>query len=195
MKRVVYFLLLLVVMVGCDNNKTITYQTIDTNFTWGNVKSYGAFYDSIGIPSNVFSLDLYSTKLGFDSLGYIIGTGTNLYFSDIFLEPTCSTLAVGEYQNDTTGAAYTFLPGVNYEGSFSGAYLLVVGETSYSVDLIPQGTFTLTQTEDSTFISFTLVRQSTTRVYEASFRGVLPYEDMCRSEIRKSHLPNKRQID
>ncbi len=142
----------------------------DTVFTMAQVEAYGAHYP--GLERNVFSLDLYSKGLNLDS-GYIQGTGTNLYFSDIFLPTTATGLCEGEYRLDTTAQAFTTLPGVDFEGNITGAYLLLVQESSLAkIYLFRSGTFTLRQEGDTTQMDFHLVTDDQ-QTYNATFRGIL----------------------
>lgn len=102
------------------------------------MEQYGKAYDSV--PHNVFALDLYSDGLSLDSTRRIVGTGTNLYISDIFLAD--SLLAVGAYHSDTTAATHTFLLGQDFEGTPTGIYLFSVVESANAgVQVVDSGRF------------------------------------------------------
>ncbi len=161
-------------LVACQapNNPTKV-ASVDTELDKGKVTFYGAYYAEEGLNYNVLDLDLLSEHLSYDSLGHIVGTGTNLYFSDIFLSPTDSLLQEGIYTADTIPAERTFLPGMNYEGGVSGAYLLQIVDNQVSrIILIDKGTFHLTQEGDTTHIAFDLVTD-TKQAYKGTFHGVL----------------------
>ncbi len=151
-------------------DKKISYAT---EFTSCYVEQYGKAYDSV--PHNVFALDLYSDGLSLDSTRHIVGTGTNLYISDIFLAD--SLLAVGTYHSDTTAAVHTFLPGQNFEGTPTGIYLFSVVESANAgVQVVDSGRFEVSLTPDSLYdMRFTLYYGKQT--YEGHFEGVLNYYD------------------
>lgn len=175
MKRILLFIIPLI-MFACDNPSKPTPINIETSFDKGGVTRYGKYYEEEGIKQNVFDLDVYSKNLGLDSVGKMYGTGTNLYISDIFLPEADTILAEGTYTMDSTGVAFSYLQGIQCEGNVSGAYLLIMGESGYTVDLIKEGTFVVVQEDDTTQIDFNLIRSSGSK-YEATFRGVLKYEN------------------
>jgi len=138
---------------------------------------HGAYYQSGGLEQNVVSLDLYSDGIKLNKKGYMTGTGTNLYFSDIFLGQPDSILIAGEYTSDTTGVANTFLPGLYYGGNFTGAYLLRVEDgqlTAYA--LIKEGKMVVECQDDSTFITFE-GKLTSGKSYKAQYRGLLTIND------------------
>lgn len=148
----------------------------DTTFVEAYSTSYGAYYAGRGVEQNVIELDLYSEGLGLDSAGIIVGTGSNLYFSDIFLPSTEQQLLAGTYHSDTTGSAYTFLPGVDYEGNISGAYLLLIDNgilAGYTI--FEDGSFVAEQDADTMRISFSMKynEYGVQKTYNAVFRGVI----------------------
>ncbi len=185
MKYKFHILLLLVLAVACTPNQRPERKPLaDTSFDKAYSRNYGAHYLTRGIEQNVIDLDLYSGNLGLDSANHIVGTGTNLYLSDIFIPASENKLhdAEGEeliFASDTTGAEYTFLPGVDYDGNISGAYLLNITEgnlTSYTV--FDEGSFTVNHAADTTRIHFVFkYTQSSVRLtYEADFCGVIEYD-------------------
>ncbi len=144
----------------------------------GYVSFYGDYYSAEGLDRNVLSVDLYSPGITLDSVGRISGTGTNVYLSDVFLTPKDIFLPEAEYRSDTTYEPLTFLAGIEYEGFVSGAYLLNITETGYSVVLVNKGTMQVVQQGDSTIIRFELLLNNADRtLYKGEYRGVLPYYD------------------
>ena len=181
MKHFLLILPLAILITACGSNVTPEKKTIgETRFTTAYAKSYGAHYASRGIAQNVIDFDLYSANIDLDSTHHIVGTGSNLYISDIFVPTAETTLQPESYRSDTTGSDYTFLPGVDYEGNISGAYLLRINDGSLSgYTVFNDGTFTLTQDGDTTQVLFTLhytEGNNIQRTYEAEFRGIIVYE-------------------
>ncbi len=176
MKRTIYILGLLLCLVGCEKpqNGAQNPTKSETVLDKGRCIFYGDYYAEEGIAYNVVDMDLLSAKLSYDSVGRIVGTGTNLYFSDIFLHATDTLLPAGVYTADTTAAVGTFLPGMDYEGGVSGAYLLHITDNAVmEIILIEKGSFTLTYEGEKTHIEFDLV---TTKgnTYKGTFDGELP---------------------
>ena len=171
MKRIAYILILMLVVAACNTPTPRERKDIgDKNFTSAYVKFYGAHYASRGIENNVIDLDLYSEGLSLDSTGHIVGTGTNVYLSDIFIAKTDSALIEGSYVSDTTGGEYTFLPGVNYDGNISGAYLLRITDGVLSAyTLFDRGEMMVEQEDDSVLISLKMKYEESgiERTYEA----------------------------
>ncbi len=178
MKRYLYLIpILLLCFTQCKETVTNTASKQETFYDKGQAVFYGDYYQAEGIQHNVLSLDIYSPNLSLDSTNHIVGTGVNIYLSDIFLPTTDTFLVATTYTADTTTADYTFLPGMNYDGQISGAYILNITDGSLvSAELFQEGTFNLTQKGDSTFIEFLLTKESGKK-YAAEFRGVLPYYD------------------
>jgi len=172
-------ILLPVLLAACTPKNPVTPTVLATELTQGILAFYGAYYQ--GLPQNVVALDLYSKDLTFDSLGYIRGSGTNLYLSDIFLPLTDKTPAEGVYRCDTTGAEGTFLPGMDFDGNPTGTYLLQIANNAISrIILCSDSSFVLTREGDTTDIRFNLM--SGRQQYKVHYRGVLQYED------RRQHL-------
>ncbi len=176
MKRIVYIVSLALCLVGCEkpqseeDNPTKSETVLDK----GRCIFYGDYYAEEGITYNVVDMDLLSKNLSYDSVGRIVGTGTNLYFSDIFIHPTDTLLPAGTYLADTTAARHTFLPGMDYEGGVSGAYLLhIVDNAVTKIILIEKGKFTLQYEGQNTHINFDLIT-TTGQAYKGTFDGELP---------------------
>jgi hypothetical protein len=109
--------------------------------------------------------------LELDSAQHIKGTGYNLYLSDIFVPD--SLLATGTYLSDSTGAAFTFLSGRDYDGYPYGTYILKIEEDKItSILLIDSGA--ITYRNDS--LLFTLYYQNAegrTVTYQPCYQGEL----------------------
>lgn len=136
----------------------------------GIIEDYGCYYDSI--PLRVFSVDLYSDGLGLDSTGYMRGTGTNLYFSDIFTAKEDTMPCAGRYRASSVAREGTFLPGKSYEGNYTGAYLLVVEESSLSsITLLTDSVIDVSYSGDTMEMSFTL-KQANGWMYKGHYKGI-----------------------
>ncbi len=170
---------LALIITSCRPNNNGQQRSVvvyDTVFNYCIEDLYGAFYGKGGLESNVVSLDLYSDGLTIGKQGIMEGSGTNLYFSDIFLDKKDTVLAAGYYTADTTGKPGTFLPGTRYEGNFTGAYLLRVDDgklTSYR--LLPKGCLTIDMIDDTCLLFFT--DSASRRPYHAHFRSTLTIRD------------------
>lgn len=177
-KYICIFLVLLCI-AGCKKeNKNEPTISSATEFDKAYASFYGAHYAADGIENNVVAIDLYSPKLGLNEEGYIEGTGTNLYVSDIFLAPTDTLLPATTYKADTTAAPLTFLAGVEYEGNITGAYLLDIVDNEVSrITLLTEGQFSLQYKGDSVQMSFSMQTHDG-RKYAATMRGVMPMYDM-----------------
>jgi hypothetical protein len=173
MRKFLYILPLL--FLACTAKKSSEQpEVLQSELTQGTITCYGAYYK--GLERNVVSLDLYSKDISFDSLGYVQGSGTNLYLSDIFLPLTDTVPAAGTYKCDTTAAVNTFLPGMDFEGNPTGTYLLKIDDAKISsIILCSDSSFVVSQTGDITDIQFNLI--SDKKQYKLHFHGVLKYED------------------
>lgn len=179
-----YFLILfsLLMLASCrqSNTPSTPSGTYATTFNLGQLEYYGAYYAEAGLESGVMAIDLYSEGLTLNRKGYMVGTGTNLYFSDIFIDIADSANLKKDavYSSDTTGMPLTFLPGTYYEGNFTGAYLLSITEgqlTGYT--LIPEGSLSLqTSALGVTTISFE-GKLSNGKKYTCDYEGRLQYQD------------------
>lgn len=172
--KVLASLVLVLYFTACGNNNRPIITPIENEFTQAIAIDYGPYYNKEGIVQNVISLDLYTKNLSLDSTDHVTGSGVNLYFSDIFLTTSDTSLLTGKYVSDTSALPLTFLPGMQFEGEVSGAYLLFITENGYSVDLIKEGTFLVQQDADTMQIDFSLVRSSGQK-YDATFRGIVEY--------------------
>ena len=159
----------------------IHYQTEDSILTSGRLEYYGAYYEQEGIDYDVISLDLYSSGLGLNKDGKMEGTGTNLYISDIFVPPATliannaqSVLPEGTYTCDSTARQMHFLRGLNYDENYGGSYVLLKGETNYSVKLITDGQMTVTYHSDTLIIDGQATLEGRREPYAFHYRNILP---------------------
>ena len=126
---IVYILPLLVTFVACrpinqpDTDSAIGYDSV---YVIADIQWHQQYYPLL--DRQVFSIDLLNKGLEFDSTNHIVGTGVNLYFSDIFLPLTDTVLKEGIYSMSSTPDAYTFLPYMYFEGNITGCYMLNIQE-------------------------------------------------------------------
>lgn len=173
------------ICTGCKEKNTPSERQRDTSFNTGTAVFYGAYYQDGGIAQNVLSVDLYSSGLTLDSTGHVTGTGTNLYFSDVFLAPADTFLLAGTYLCDSTALPMTFLPGMNYEGNISGAYILdIVDGALNNAELLTEGRFSLEYKGDSVQMDFALTNQAG-KACSARFKGLLPLYDGRKQECTR----------
>ena len=167
---------LLLGLSSCSNNNGPVQRrvtTIDTVFTQARVHTYGQYYK--GLDLQVVSLDLYSSGLSADG-DTTRRTGTNLYFSDIFIDLTDTRLPEAEYTLDSVPALHHVLPALNFDGLLTGSCLMQVteGETQ-SITLFSGGRMSVKQEGDTTVMDFRL-NTTEQRTYHAVYRGVPVYE-------------------
>ncbi len=170
------------VLTGCYKPQpAITYQSLDSVLTSGRLEYYGAFYKVEGVSYDVVSLDLYSKGLGLNKDGKMEGVGTNLYISDIFV-PTAAIkarkasdfLPEGTYASDSTAQLMHFLRGVNYDGSYAGSYVLLMGETSYSVLPITEAMMSVAYVGDTLVLDGKATLEGKKHPYPFHYRTTLP---------------------
>ena len=162
------------------------YQNLDTLLTSGRVEAYGAFYAPEGISYPVFSLDLYGQGIGLNDKGAIEGKGTNLYLSDIFVPEGETRLVAGTYSADSVAKPMIFLRGMNYDGNYGGSYVLLVGESSYTVHLIHSAEMQVAYSGDTLILDGQAVLDKN-KTYPFHFRGVLPTVNRERDENQLMH--------
>lgn len=174
MKKILYILPIFLLLACSSKKSSEQPEVLESELTQGTVTCYGAYYK--GLERNVVSLDLYSKDITFDSLGYVNGTGTNLYISDLFLPLTDTVPTAGTYKCDTTTAVSTFLPGMDFEGNPTGTYILRINDSKISsIILCNDSSFVLSRNGETTDIQFNLIADK--KQYKLHFRGVLKYED------------------
>lgn len=157
------------------------YQTLDTLLTSGQLEYYGAFYKAEGVNYDVISLDLYSKGLGLNADGMMEGVGTNLYISDIFIStatPSASKasdyLIEDTYQSDSVPELSHFLRGLDYDGSYGGSYVLLMGESGYKVYPITEGEMTVTYIGDTLVLDGKATLRGLKQTYPFHYRDILP---------------------
>lgn len=138
MKHSIAYIILLTMLVGCKPTTPSAYRGLPKTYATAYEQIHGHCYDSVA--QAVVSLDLYSTGLELNEDKRIVGTGYNLYISDIFVPD--SLLEAGSYRSDTTAEAFTFLPGKDYEGYPFGMYILNIEEDQIKqIQILDSGSF------------------------------------------------------
>lgn len=138
----------LLALAGCNTYTPTKKQALDSVYCVGYIEQYGKAYT--GLDRNVYALDLYTEGMSLDSTRHIVGSGLNLYLSDIFLDDT--VFQTGAYHSDTTTAAFTFLPGRDFEGMPTGIYLLSISEgKSTGIQVLDSGRMEVGLTSDSLY--------------------------------------------
>lgn len=162
--------ILALVFASCKPNQPSVYRGLPKEYSAAYEQIYGHCYDSLPDVA-VVALDLYSEGLELNEDKQIKGTGYNLYLSDIFVPD--SLLELGSYRSDTTGKAYTFLPGREFEGYPHGTYILNIEDDQVlAIQLLDSGSFVYRN--DS--LLFTLYFRNTygNRVtYNCTYHGAL----------------------
>ena len=121
-----------------------------------------------------------SDGLDYDSDFHISGSGCNLYLSDVFVaQDRASGLLAGKYEMDTVAKNMTFLRGMDFEGSITGTYLLVIQEDQIQdIMLFTSGSMIVEYTEDNILLDFNLYTADST-LYHATYQGPVT-DDMYR---------------
>lgn len=173
------WLLVLVAFCACDptpNNPTPDTGInayYDSVFTIVDIQWHEQYYPLL--ERQVYSIDLLTDGLCFDSSYHITGSGLNLYFSDIFLPLDERELIDGTYHMDTTAAAYTFLPYMYFEGEITGCYMLDIHEDAIRRIIgFTAGAFELSSTGDNIQLNISLYTADSTR-YRACYSGPAMY--------------------
>lgn len=165
----------LILLAACSSKNTPSKpDAIATEMTYGKLVYYGQYYDSI--KYHVLALDLYSDGLTLDSTDHMVGNGTNLYLSDIFVPLTDTTLVDGAYNCAKTPGNKTFYPGKDFEGTPTGTYILQVENAKVAqIILCTDSTFIVNRNGQTTDLLFYLKTED--KSYNIHFKGVLDYED------------------
>ena len=178
MKKEYILLLLLILVAGCryqsnrpDVDNIVQYDSI---YVIADMQWHKQYYPLL--DRQVFSIDLLSEGLAFDSAYHITGSGVNLYFSDIFMSMIDSALREGTYRMDTTTAAQTFLPYQYFEGgNITGCYMLDIEESKIQRIIgFTAGEFTLTSLGEDIRMDILLYTEDSTR-YHAIYQGPAHY--------------------
>lgn len=164
--------IVLTILTGCKPTPS-AYRGLPSTYDVAYLQIHGHCYDSVA--QAVVSLDLYSKGLDLNEENHIVGTGYNLFLSDIFVPD--SLLEEGEYKAITstplTPSSFTFLPGRDFEGYPHGAYILNIENNQVKhIQLLDSGTFTYRN--DS--LLFTLYYKNAYNgkaVYKCTYSGAL----------------------
>lgn len=171
MKKHLLYIVIILLASACRPDNTPTTPTIvqaDSVYTESKIQTYGDYYNS---GHQVYTIDLLSDGLDFDSAGYIIGSGYNLYLSDIFAPQDCTSLPAGTYTMDSTAKEMTFLRGMYFEDNVTGTYLLDIKESQIQrIILFSGGTMTVNYMDGDTILTFNLYLSDST-LYRASYTG------------------------
>lgn len=175
--RVYLYIVILVLAVACTPHNRpshpSTIQQVDSVYTKSDFRTYGDYYKS---GHQVYAIDLLSDGLDYDSLGHIVGTGCNLYLSDIFA-PKDSTLRLpaGTYEMDSVAKDMHFLRGMYFDGSITGTYLLQIQNGQMQrITLLTGGRMTVDYVENNVVLDFELYLADSTR-YHATYTGPAMY--------------------
>lgn len=171
--RIIYcYIVLLLVMAACTppNKPTQSeYLYWDSVYIKSDFQHHGDYYES---GHQVYAIDLLSDGLDYDSMGYIVGTGYNLFFSDIFA-PKDSTMRIpaGSYNMDSVAREMTFLRGMYFEGDVTGTYLLEIDDQQIQrIVLFTAGSMTIDYVGNDTLLYIDLYTADSTH-YHAIYRG------------------------
>lgn len=174
MRKSLLYIALILLAACSSKNAPSKSDSIASEMTYGKLIYYGQYYDSI--KYNVLALDLYSDGLTLDSTDHMVGSGTNLYLSDIFVPLSDTTLIDGTYCCSSNPESKTFYPGKDFEGTPTGTYLLQVEEAKVAqIILCNDSTFVVSHDGNSTDLQFYLKTED--KQYNIHFKGVLDYED------------------
>jgi hypothetical protein len=174
MKNAYILLLLLAVMAGCRhyNNRPDmdNHLAYDSVYVIADIQWHQQYYPLL--DRQVFSIDLLTDGLAFDSAYHITGTGLNLYFSDIFADIDETLLPDGLYRMDTTTQMLTFLPYQYFEGgNITGCYMLDIEESQVQRIIgFTAGEFTLTSLGEDIRMDISLYTADSTH-YRAIYQG------------------------
>lgn len=188
MKKITLFLLL-ILAISCNQThiNTFSYE-FEPEYTWGYIDYYGDYYSNYGLDENVLTLNLLTDKLSTDSNGSLQGTGEYLVLSDIFISSHDTLLPTGTYtvvDTITEVAPYTLLAGNSYTESTSsdttpfGAYIYYFENTESrnTIKYITDGSFTVTQENDTTYnFTFDFTTKDKKNL-KGTFSGVLYHYD------------------
>ena len=182
MKQLQIILSVLFLLSACDpyNHGTITNGTntlteYDSVYTIIDVQWHKQYYPLL--DKQVFSIDLLTDGLAFDSAHHIVGSGLNLYFSDIFLPLDKVVLQDGVYRMDSTANANTFLPYKYFEGNVTGCYLLDIQDSNIKTIIgFSAGEFKITSIDDDMHMEISLYLEDST-CYRATYQGPITIND------------------
>ena len=167
------FILCALLLVACHPYNPSSYRGLPKEYSAAYIQTHGHCYDSILLA--VVSLDLYSEGLELNEDHHIVGTGYNLYFSDLFVPD--SLLEEGVYQSLTTRPytpdSLTFLPGMDFEGYPYGTYILnIENDQVKQIQLVDSGNIVYRNDSLTCTLYFRNAYGSKT-TYRCSFKGPL----------------------
>lgn len=172
-----YILPLFVILTACQTTRKPQIENIvlyDSVYVVADMQWHKQYYPLL--ERQVFSIDLLSEGLTFDSAHHITGTGLNLYFSDIFTSMNDSWLQDGVYRMDTTAEVNTFLPYQQFEGgNITGCYLLDIQESKIQRIIgFTAGAFEISLLGEDIRMDISLYTADST-LYRATYQGPADY--------------------
>lgn len=168
-----YYIILMLLAVGCapQNKPTKPAEGLlaDSIYTTADFRHYGDYYQS---GHQVYAIDMLSDGLQYDSLGYITGSGYNLYLSDVFAGAADSVLLpAGRYEMDSVAREGGFLRGMNFDGNVTGCYLLEISNDQLKrIVLFASGSMQVAYEGDNVALDLTLYTVDSVR-YNAMYIG------------------------
>lgn len=176
MKYFKYIFPLVLLLSACDQHKgpeTDSIAQYDSIYTIADIQWHQQYYPLL--DRQVFSIDLLTEGLSFDSTYHIEGSGQNLYFSDIFLPLTDTLLQDGVYRMDSTANEFTFLPYMYFEGNITGCYMLDIQDSQMRRIIgFTSGEFEITSLGDDMRMEISLYMADSTS-YHAIYQGPAIY--------------------
>lgn len=175
-----YILPILLVLSACNSpypnspeGKPDVNMHYDSIYVIADIQWHKQYYPLL--DKQVFSIDLLSEGLDYDSTHHIVGTGLNLYISDIFLPLADTVLQEGVYRMDTTAKANTFLPYMYFDGEVSGCYMLDIQESKIQRIIgFTSGKFEITSKGEDIRMNISLYLPDSTE-YRAYYQGPAIY--------------------
>lgn len=154
-----------------DENKALT--EYDSIYVIADIQWHKQYYPTL--DKQVFSIDLLTEGLAYDSAYHITGTGQNLYFSDVFLPLKDSILQDGTYRMDSIAGSNTFLPYMDFDGNITGCYMLDIQESQIKRIIgFTAGEFEIRSLGEDIRMDILLYLADSTR-YRATYQGPALY--------------------
>lgn len=174
--KIYIYILLVALLIACKPGNVPTRPTEqqwDSVYTAADFRHYGDYYQS---GHQVYAIDLLSEGLAYDSLWHIHGSGYNLYLSDVFAAMTdTAALPAGTYTMDSVAKEMSFLRGMNFDGSITGSYMLMIEESNIQqIILFTTGSMTVAYEEDDILVDMHLYTADST-YYHAYYTGPARY--------------------
>jgi len=181
MKRTVYFLIAIVLLVSCKTDEPKAKYVYEPNphYKWGYAEFYGAFYANYNINNSVLSLSLFSDSLDVKE-GDLTGLGQYLYVEDIFVPANDTILPEGKYVSSGSGEPFTFYPGEQFPvdefkidiGAFM--YYIEKNKSFTAMKHVSRGSFTVKIADSKHTIECDFVLSDSSKV-TGSFTDTLPH--------------------